>query len=470
MSKFTQFIAFAVMAVLAVLSISGLCFAAVEAKTDSPSVNNGVDWSKLPTMSLGTPFKGKLINGVPLPHHKLWINRSKSRQQLTPEVIEGLKEAIEALQLRYPKTCRLVTGDGSKKGGGPLLPHRSHQCGRDIDIGMYAKDNRELEFFEIMTSENLDVEKTWYLIESLLKTGKIEYIFVDYSLQALLYDYAKEKRRLTDVVLGLMLQYPQGSSERRGIIRHAPGHRNHLHVRFFSAESTAAGLKYAKMDPELEEYINPEKPYHINADAVEFASSVGKGPIARALAYSAGLPNLPPPELTKIETIYTVINHNESLWSVARKYNTDVQSICEINKISQDTILMPGMQLKVAATQQSIALNTKLITFDDLVKNHKKTTTYTVREGDSIWTVAKKFNVKAADVCHWNDLTFKSRLYAGQRLRLDAAPNLLTASVALRPSNLTFIRNRPHEYSKPSVVPMFMESIWVNFKRLFKLI
>ncbi|MDR2997912.1 MAG: LysM peptidoglycan-binding domain-containing protein [Microbacterium sp.] len=44
--------------------------------------------------------------------------------------------------------------------------------------------------------------------------------------------------------------------------------------------------------------------------------------------------------------------------------------------------------------------------------------TYTVRAGDTVWTIAKKHGLRTADVLAWNGMTMRSVIYPGQTLKL----------------------------------------------------
>ena len=81
------------------------------------------------------------------------------------------------------------------------------------------------------SSSNLDVARTWSLIDAFLDTDKVKYIFMDYSIQKLLYDEAKRQGVSRDT-LDELFQYPRGKGRTRGIIRHWRRHVNHFHVRF----------------------------------------------------------------------------------------------------------------------------------------------------------------------------------------------------------------------------------------------
>ena len=58
------------------------------------------------------------------------------------------------------------------------------------DIGMYAKGNRPLDTLVVMNEENMDVAKTWCLIENIIRSQRVQYIFLDRRIQKILYDYA----------------------------------------------------------------------------------------------------------------------------------------------------------------------------------------------------------------------------------------------------------------------------------------
>ena len=124
---------------------------------------------------------------------------------------------------------KLVVGDISKKTGGFLPPHKSHQNGRDVDLGYYHVGKKELKGFRNVTRDTMDMDLNWALLDQFLKQDALEYIFMDRSVQRWMVEWGlkngkskKELRRL--------FQYPKG----RGgtLIRHEPGHLNHIHVRF----------------------------------------------------------------------------------------------------------------------------------------------------------------------------------------------------------------------------------------------
>ncbi len=69
------------------------------------------------------------------------------------------------------------------------------------------------------------------MIKAFTDTDDVVYVFMDYGLQKLLYEYAKEQG-VSEDTLDELFQYPRGRGRTHGIIRHWKGHVNHFHVRF----------------------------------------------------------------------------------------------------------------------------------------------------------------------------------------------------------------------------------------------
>ena len=180
--------------------------------------------------SHGLPNNGLLTHGIELKPGKGYKIQRQKRSYGTALTVGTLMDAFDAFMDKYPSDPGFVVGDLSAEGGGYLSPHLSHQSGRDVDISYIAK-NASKAMFQKMNADNFDAERNWYFIDYLLRTKKLVYIFVDYELQKLLYAQAL-KRGYTEESLREVMQYPRSISNHVGIIRHARGHADHLHVRF----------------------------------------------------------------------------------------------------------------------------------------------------------------------------------------------------------------------------------------------
>ncbi len=148
-----------------------------------------------------------------------------------------LQAALRNYHQAYPEAPDLVIHDLSRRRGGKLHPHVSHRSGRDVDIRLPLKPHRD-RYVEARPA-TLDVERTWTLIAALLQSRTIEYIFIDYKLQRVLYRFARAQG-YKRAELREIFQYPR--RHRKGILRHEPGHRGHMHVRFLRKRASLDGL------------------------------------------------------------------------------------------------------------------------------------------------------------------------------------------------------------------------------------
>lgn len=102
--------------------------------------------------------------------------------------------------------------------------------------------------------------------------------------------------------------------------------------------------------------------------------------------------NITPPSYT----MYTVVA-GDSLWSIARRFNTTVDEIKSLNNLTSN-LLNIGQQLKIPADTSSVI-------------------TYTVVAGDTLWKIAERFNTTVNALKSFNNLT-SDRLNIGQQLRI----------------------------------------------------
>ena len=191
-------------------------------------VSAQVDPKALGPLSIGTPDAGLLLNPVPLVPGPFWTVRDPREAWGTEETIDFIVTAIEAVEARYPGSPRLVIGDLSNPRGGRLNRHRSHQAGRDADIGFYLQRG-EVGSFLAPRKKDLDLPRTWALVRALVTETDVERIFVDRALITVLYQHAlaegEDRSWLNDIF---------GRTSEKGIIQHERRHKDHLHVRFYN--------------------------------------------------------------------------------------------------------------------------------------------------------------------------------------------------------------------------------------------
>ncbi len=253
------------------------------------------------TASCGRPYQGHLENGVIFPNQFQGYHlRDENRSYTTPEIVGALLDAIEAVRKQFPDTCDLFLGDFTVGEGGAAAHHRSHQNGRDVDIGMYAKGNRALDSFHPMNEDNLDAAKTWCLIENLVASQRVQYIFLDRRVQKVIYEYAVT-RGYDEAYLQRVFGNVRGS-----LIQHIPNHVDHMHVRFFTPWSTLAA--------------------HIGADETDKQSVI-------EAAQQSYLPK---------KVNYYVNGSEKGLDELARSFGVTRADLCRWNHVSSSTVLVPG--------------------------------------------------------------------------------------------------------------------------------
>jgi hypothetical protein len=204
------------------------------------------DLASLGSISLGQPSAGSLLNGVRAEDGPLFESQSPEGAYGTAETIDYLCTAIRSVHAAFPGTPPLALGHISARDGGPLRPHLSHQAGRDVDISFYYRDDSR--WYARGTRDNLDLARTWALIRALVVETDVDMILIDQSIQALLERHAIDQGEDRAWVHGLFHGGPGGL---RRIVRHAPGHATHLHIRFFNPIAQETGRRVAPLLAEL---------------------------------------------------------------------------------------------------------------------------------------------------------------------------------------------------------------------------
>ncbi len=203
---------------------------------DLPKVSSSLPLRGI--QSIGAPNSGRLRNASRMVSKEgYYYIRRKHRSWATNHTIYYLTNAIRNVHTQLPNLHVLSIGDLSAENGGPIRPHKSHQTGRDADIGLFFKRPSPGYPKNFMRAKvgALNLQATWTLIRQLAATrgkpGGIQYMFLDYALQEELYEYAIDNGH-TEASLSRIFQYPRSKRVRVGLIRHERGHDTHIHVRF----------------------------------------------------------------------------------------------------------------------------------------------------------------------------------------------------------------------------------------------
>lgn len=180
-------------------------------------------------VSVGPAWDGRLINGVQVPDGEGWRNKMRPSSYGTTHAVTNLVAALQLFRATGGYERDLFLGSMSRRHGGPLQGHRSHQSGRDIDIRLPLSEEHP-PWFPIKPWR-VDYEALWHLIVAFADTGEVSIIFLDYELQKTLHKTARDLG-VEEGVRRRMIQWPRGEAAHRGLVRHSSGHADHIHVRF----------------------------------------------------------------------------------------------------------------------------------------------------------------------------------------------------------------------------------------------
>lgn len=118
----------------------------------------------------------------------------------------------------------------------------------------------------------------------------------------------------------------------------------------------------------------------------------------------ANYTNVPYYKEGESQEIYTV-KKGDSLWKIANKYNTTVEKLKSANNLKTNTLSV-GQKLVIPSISVSPEVSD----------------TYIVQKGDSLWSIANKFNMTVSELKNLNNLT-NNLLSIGQVLKIKDSSN-----------------------------------------------
>ena len=138
----------------------------------------------------------------------------------------------------------------------------------------------------------------------------------------------------------------------------------------------------------------------------------------------ANYTNVPYYKEGESQEIYTV-KKGDSLWKIANKYNTTVEKLKSANNLKTN-ILSVGQKLVIPSISVSPEVSD----------------TYIVQKGDSLWSIANKFNMTVSELKNLNNLT-NNLLSIGQVLKIkDSSNNGKTTYAVQKGDSLWVIANK----------------------------
>lgn len=125
-----------------------------------------------------------------------------------------------------------------------------------------------------------------------------------------------------------------------------------------------------------------------------------------------------------------VVKKGDTLYSISRKYQITVAELRTANNLSESDVLKEGAKLRIPSADigNAAALSsTQTVKAQPIQTAQSSKGTYTVKAGDTLYGIAKKHDIKLAELLAMNNLDSNSTIKVGQKI---VVPGTGSTSVA----------------------------------------
>lgn len=188
------------------------------------------------------------------------------------------------------------------------------------------------------------------------------------------------------------------------------------------------------VDEEMLRQLNPELRYRI-VPGDEYILKVPPGTTEPLLAALDDLP-VSAPVISKPspkpkappKVVYHRVRKGETLSTIAHRYNTTVTTLMKANGLRRSNHIMAGRSLKVPGKGVAVSAPARS-------SRPALTTHHTVRSGDSLWILARRYGTTVPKIMAANNLSGQT-LTIGQRLAIPSAQAAPQATKGLKTYNV----------------------------------
>jgi len=107
------------------------------------------------------------------------------------------------------------------------------------------------------------------------------------------------------------------------------------------------------------------------------------------------------------------IKSGDNLWDIGQRYGVTVEQLSAWNGLTKKSVLRPGKTLTLWTNEKAEVIPVVAHTVTQGKPEH---TTYIVKQGDSLWLIARRHGISVDQLLKWNGLNKRATLRPGQSL------------------------------------------------------
>ncbi|MGR9052472.1 MAG: LysM peptidoglycan-binding domain-containing protein [Gammaproteobacteria bacterium] len=130
-------------------------------------------------------------------------------------------------------------------------------------------------------------------------------------------------------------------------------------------------------------------------------------------------PSRSTPAIPSAKNVIYTVRQGDTFWKISRLFSVTSKDLFKWNSLSSNAVLKAGQKLVIKVDTQQLAI----ADVGDIAVKTEKPVHYTVKQGDSLSLISRKFNVKVSDLRRWNGHAIGEFLIPGQQLKVSQGGN-----------------------------------------------